>query len=423
MAQLKTNARERQKEIFIGGFRGKMPRVPISFDELEAKARQAMSSKAFAYIAGSAGKETTAKNNSRAFDKWHIKPRMLRDVSNIETSTKVCNTLLPFPCMLAPVGVLEMAHPKADKAVAQAAAAENTPYIFSNQASISMEDCAEVMGTSPRWFQLYWSKNNDLVKSFVKRAEQCGCEAIVLTVDTTMLGWRPRDLNLAYLPFLEAKGITQYTSDPVFRKMVNRAPEPKNEERTTLTVIKNLIKMSRKYPGSFWKNLTTQKPLKAVKTFIDTYSRPSLKWDDLNFLRDLTTLPILLKGITHPKDAKKAVECGMDGIIVSNHGGRQVDGAIPALEALPDIAKAVGADMDVLFDSGIRSGADIIKAIALGADAVLLGRPYAYALAIAGRPGVQELIKNFKADFELHLGLCGCRSIDELKTKNILPST
>jgi lactate 2-monooxygenase len=423
MAQLKTNARERQKEIFIGGFRGKMPRVPISFDELEAKARQAMSSKAFAYIAGSAGKETTAKNNSRAFDKWHIKPRMLRDVSNIETSTKVCNTSLPFPCMLAPVGVLEMAHPKADKAVAQAAAAENTPYIFSNQASISMEDCAEVMGTSPRWFQLYWSKNNDLVKSFVKRAEQCGCEAIVLTVDTTMLGWRPRDLNLAYLPFLEDKVIAQYTSDPAFRKMVNRAPEPKNEERTTLTVIKNLIKMSRKYPGSFWKNLTTQKPLKAVKTFIDTYSRPSLKWDDLNFLRDLTTLPILLKGITHPKDALKAAECGMDGIIVSNHGGRQVDGAIPALEALPDIAKAVGADMDVLFDSGIRSGADIIKAIALGADAVLLGRPYAYALAIAGRPGVQELIKNFKADFELHLGLSGCRSIDELKTKNILPST
>lgn len=413
-------SKERQKNIFTGGFRGQNPVVPVSFDALKAKARARISNKAFAYIAGGAGDESTIDSNRKAFNKWRILPRMLRNVSSIDTSVSLFNTTSPVPFMLAPIGVLEVANTEADLAVARAAAAKKVPFIFSSQASVDMESCAGAMGSSLRWFQLYWSKNDDLVKSFVKPAEQCGCEAIVLTLDTTMLGWRPRDLDLAYLPFLHAKGIAQYISDPVFQAMVDEAPKPDNKDGITFSAIINLIAMSQKYPGSFWKNITTKRPLKAVKTFIDTYSRPSLTWDNLSFLRDLTSLPILLKGILNPNDAQKAVDCGMDGIIVSNHGGRQINGAVSALQMLPEIAQKVGQQTTILFDSGIRSGSDIIKALALGADSVLVGRPYVYGLAIAGSSGVQEVIENFRADVELTMGLSGCKNIDEIRNSDIL---
>lgn len=413
-------SRQRQRNIFTGGFRGTKPSVPTSFDALEAEAKAVMSQEAFAYVAGGAGTGSTIDANRKIFNQYKIHPRMLRNVSQIDTSVQLFDTLLPTPFMLAPIGVLEMAHSQADLAVAQAAAAEQIPFIFSSQASVDMETCAQAMGTAPRWFQLYWSKNNELVKSFVKRAEQCGCEAIVLTLDTTMLGWRPQDLDLAYLPFLRAKGIAQYISDPVFRKMVEKAEEPNDDQKITLQAIRNLVKMSRDYPGSFWTNFSTKRPLKAVKTFIDTYSRPSLTWDELSYLRDLTSLPILLKGILDPEDAQKAVDQGMDGIIVSNHGGRQVDGAISALEMLPKIADKVGSETTVLFDSGIRSGSDILKALALGADSVLIGRPYVYGLALNGLDGVRKVIQNFRADFELNMGLSGCRNIQEITANNIL---
>ena len=413
-------SRNWQKTIFTGGFRGKKPIIPVQYHELKLQAKNAMSPEAFAYVAGGAGKEETIERNSTAFQQWKIQPRMLNDVSQIDTSVSILNTSSPVPFMLAPIGVLEMAHPEADLAVARAAAAEGIPFIFSNQASATMETCAGAMGSSPRWFQLYWSKNNDLVESFVNRAEQCGCEAIVLTLDTTMLGWRPRDLDLAYLPFLRAKGMAQYITDPVFQQMVNEAPEPHNEDRITLQAIKNLFKASRSYPGSFWNNIRTKRPIKAAKTFVDTYSRPSLTWGDLSFLRELTSLPIILKGILHPDDARKAVDCGMDGIIVSNHGGRQVDGAAAALDVLPDIAQAVGNQTTVLFDSGIRTGSDIVKALALGADTVLLGRPYVYGLAIGAAAGVRAVIQNLRAELELSMGLSGCRSIQDLKRNEIL---
>jgi len=408
--------RERQRAIYVGGVAGEKPRVPVSADALEAAARRAMTAEAFAYIAGGAGLERTMAANRAAFDRWRIVPRMLRNVEVRDTSVQLFGRRLATPLLLSPIGVLEMAHAEADLAVARAAASLGVPFIFSNQASFPMERTAAAMGDSPRWFQLYWSRDDALVRSLVQRAEACGCEAIVLTLDTTMLGWRTRDLDLAYLPFLRGRGIAQYTSDPVFMASLSQplpdvgAPAP----RVNLAAIRTLGQMVRRHPGGFVQNLRSGIARKAVQCFVATYSRPSLTWDDLAFLRGLTRLPILLKGIQHPDDARMAVERGMDGIVVSNHGGRQVDGAVGSLDALPGVVDAVSGAIPVLFDSGIRGGADVFKALALGATAVCLGRPYAYGLAIAGEVGVREVIQNVAADFDLTLGLAGCTSITDV---------
>jgi lactate 2-monooxygenase len=286
-----------------------------------------------------------------------------------------------------------------------------------------METCAAVMGDSLRWFQLYWSQSDDLTLSFVTRAQACGCSAIVVTLDTTMLGWRSRDLDLAYLPFLRGKGIAQYTSDPIFQAQIAKpaaAESIRPSSRLSLSLLRVIWELAQSYPGTFLENLRSDKPRRAAQHFTAIYSRPSLTWDNLGLLRDHTQLPILLKGILHPDDARKAIEVGMDGIIVSNHGGRQVDGAIGALEALPFVAEAVTGRVPILFDSGIRGGADVFKALALGAKAVCIGRPYAYGLAIAGQRGVQEVIRNLKADFELTMGLAGCRSIAEITPERLI---
>jgi lactate 2-monooxygenase len=317
--------------------------------------------------------------------------------------------------MLAPVGVLEMVDREADLAVARAARSHGVPMILSNQASRPMEAVARELGDSPRWFQLYWSTSNDLVESLVARAEGSGCEAIVVTLDTTLLGWRTRDLDLGYLPFLRGKGIAQYTSDKVFRRLLKEPPaQEAPQPRPTLQALRTLVQLTRAYPGSFLANLRSGEGRAAVQTFTEIYSRPSLTWDDLPFLRERTKLPILLKGVVHPDDARKAVDAGMDGLVVSNHGGRQIDGQIATLDALPGVVEAVGGRIPVLLDSGVRGGADIFKAVALGASAVLIGRPYAYGLAIAGEDGVREVIENFMADFDLTMGLAGCRSVGEI---------
>jgi len=408
-------ALQRQREIFLGKLRGQKRAIPVSFSKLREKARQKLSKEAFAYIAGSAGRESTKSSNQEAFKRWKIVPKMLRGVSSGDARVDLFGTSLPTPFLLAPIGVLEMAHKQADLAVSKAAAEEGVPFIFSSQASVSMEECSSVMGNAPRWFQLYWSTNNDLVASFVKRAETCSCSAIVLTLDTTMLGWRPRDLDLDFLPFLRGMGIAQYTSDTVFNEMMQSPPSQQQESpKPTVESLKVLYQMSKNYPGSFWKNLFSDEPRKAVQTFIETYSRPSLSWEDLSFLRSLTDLPILLKGILSPDDARKAVEADMDGIIVSNHGGRQVDGSISSVDALSTITQTIEGEIPVLMDSGIRSGSDIFKALALGADAVLLGRPYVYALAIAGEAGVREMIQNYRADFELTMRLSGLQSVGDI---------
>jgi lactate 2-monooxygenase len=393
-------------------------------DALQAAAERAMSPQAFAYVAAGAGNESTKRANEASFGRWRIVPRMLRDVSQRDTSVELFGRRITAPLMLSPVGVLEMAHRDADAAAARAAAAEGVPMIFSNQASVPMEVCAEAMGPSPRWFQLYWSTSNELVESLVGRAEACGCEAIVVTLDTTMLGWRARDLALGYLPFLRGKGIAQYTSDPVFQRLIEDgaggtgAPAP----RPNLAALGTLIQLVRRYPERFWPALRSGKARRAVERFVQIYSRPSLTWDDLPFLRERTRLPIVLKGILHPDDALRAIDSGMDGILVSNHGGRQVDGAIATIDALPGIVEAVDGRVPVLLDSGIRGGADMFKALALGAAAICIGRPYLWGLAVAGESGVREVLRNFIADFDLTMGLAGCRSVAEIGPETLVPA-
>jgi lactate 2-monooxygenase len=373
----------RQFEIYLqGAMGGAKPIVPIDFAGLEAKAREKLTPEAYAYIAGSAGFEDTAENNTRAFERWRTVPRMLRDVSSRDLSVELFGRKLATPLLVAPVGVQELAHEDADLASAKAAAAEGVPMIISNQASVPMETLAVAMGDAPRWFQLYWSKSDDIVASLVRRAEASGCDAIAVTLDTTLLGWRTRDLEHAYLPFIRGMGIAQYTSDPVFRAMLKKPPE---EDMSA-----------------------------AAQLFMTIYSNPALTWDKLAFLRQHTTKPILLKGINHPDDARQALDHGIDGIVVSNHGGRQVDGAQAALDSLDEIAQAVGGRLPLVFDSGIRGGAGIFKALALGATAVCIGRPYVYGLALAGEAGVRAVLRNMIADLDLTMGTAGCASIAEI---------
>jgi lactate 2-monooxygenase len=370
-------------EIYLqGAMGGAKPIVPISFAELEAKAREKLTPEAYAYIACGAGFEHTVGENNAAFDRWRIVPRMLRDVSSRDLSIELFGRKLNTPLLVAPIGVQELAHADADLATAKAAAAERVPMIFSNQASVPMEETAAVMRDQPRWFQLYWSKSDELVANLVRRAEACGCDAIVVTLDTTLLGWRTRDLDYAYLPFLRGMGIAQYTSDPVFRAMLKKPPE--------------------------------EDLLSAATLFTTIYSNPAITWEKLKFLRDHTTKPILLKGINHPDDARQALDYGIDGIVVSNHGGRQVDGARAALDSLDEIAQAIGSRVPLLFDGGIRGGAGIFKALALGATAVCIGRPYVYGLALAGEAGVRAVLRNMIADFDLTMATAGCASIAEI---------
>jgi lactate 2-monooxygenase len=418
---MKVSALDRQREIYLNGFSGIRPKVNIDLNTLEERAKERISEKAFAYIAGGAGTESTVRRNREAFDSYKIIPRMLKNVGERDISINLFGTTLPSPFLLSPVGVLEMVDKEADLAVARAAASLNIPYIFSNQASVPMEVCAQAMGNAPHWFQLYWSKSKDLVASFVERAEKCGCTAIVVTLDTTMLGWRTRDLELAYLPFLEGKGIAQYTSDPVFQKLLDEPAAPSPKRKITLQTIRGLIQMVNNYPGTgFFRKLKSGKPMKAVQTFTSIYTNPFTTWEDLKFLREHTKLPILLKGILHPDDAKKALDFGMDGIIISNHGGRQVDGSVSTIEMLPAIATVINGRIPILLDSGIRGGADAFKALALGATAVCIGRPYVYGLALAGEQGVREVLQNFLADFELTMGLAGCQSIREVTPEMLL---
>lgn len=385
--------RYRQMEIYTAGtLADRVPDYPISYEELEAKAKEALSPEAFAYVAGGAGAERTVETNDRVFSRWRLVPRMLRDVETRDLSTTLFDEELSVPFLLAPIGAQGILHEDGDLASARAAAALEIPFVHSTQGSASIEDIAGAIddtgggsgGGPPRWFQLYWSADRDLTASLVERAEAAGYGVIVLTLDTPLLGWRERDLERGYLPFLDGAGLANYFSDPVFRAALDRPPEED--------------------PGA------------AISHFTDVFADPSLTWDDLDWLRERTDLPIVLKGILSPDDAFLAAEHA-DGLVVSNHGGRQIDGAIGAVEALPGVVGAVEKsefDCTILFDSGIRRGADAIKALALGADSVLLGRPYAYGLALGGEDGVESVVENFRADLDLTLGLCGCASVDEL---------
>ena len=405
--------RAAQSAIYRDGVTGRMPRVPVGWGDLESAARKRMSREAFAYVAGSAGLERTAGANTHAFGEWQIVPRVLRDVSARDLSIELLGKRRANPFLISPIGVLDLAHAEADAAVARGAASVDVPMVISNQASRSLEQIATA-AEATRWFQLYWSSSDDLVASLVGRAEATGCEAIVVTLDTHLLGWRPRDLGLGYLPFSRGRGIAQYTSDPVFaelvRKRVARAAA-RQKTRITGQTLRSFAEISRNHPGELRANLRSPLPRAAVETFLDVFSRPSLTWENLSFLRERTSLPIILKGILHPDDATRALDAGMDGVWVSNHGGRQIDGEVPSLRALPPVVEAVGGKVPVIFDSGIRGGADAFTALALGATAVGIGRPYVYALALAGASGVAEVMRNLIAELDITMGLAGMTSI------------
>lgn len=374
---------KRQREVFAGGMLAdQTPDLPTSPERLADLARESLSPEAHAYVAGSAGSEDTADENRRAFDRWRIVPRMLRDVSERDLSVELFGRTLPVPVVLAPIGVQSIVHEDGELATARAAADLDVPLVLSSASSETMEDVADELGDTLCWFQLYWSADRDVTASFLSRAADAGYEAIVVTLDTPVMGWRERDVDHAYLPFLDGEGVANYLSDPAFRDSLDSPPEDD-------------------VSAALWQ-------------FTEVFGDPSLSWDDLEFLREHTDLPIVLKGILHPDDAREAVERGVDGLVVSNHGGRQVDGAIGALDALPGVVDAVDDEVPVLFDSGIRRGADAVRAIALGADAVMLGRPYVYGLAIAGEDGVREVLRNFLADLDLTLALSGHTSFDDV---------
>ncbi|OCH81649.1 alpha-hydroxy-acid oxidizing protein [Gordonia sp. UCD-TK1] len=412
--------RARQNEIYTAGVHRRKPRVPTDFAELERRARRAMSARAWAYIGGGAGEGRTMAANRAALDRWAIVPRILRDVSQRNLGVELFGRRIPAPVLFAPVGAGSLAAPDADALIGRAAAELGVPYILSNQASVSMEDVAAAMDDTsagaPRWFQLYWSTDDDLVDSLLERAAAIRAEAVVVTLDTTMLGWRPQDLNLGSLPFAQGEGIAQYTSDRRFVDIVAERLRGAADERPEISLgaIATLFSITRNAPGRFLQNLRSPQPRAAVQTFLDIYSRPSLNWDDLAGLRARTALPIVLKGVLHPDDARRAVDAGVDGIIVSNHGGRQVDGAISTIDALDAIAPVVDGRIKVLVDSGIYTGSDVFKALALGADAACIGRPHMYGLALAGADGARDAVADIIAELDLTLGLSGHTDVADL---------
>jgi L-lactate dehydrogenase (cytochrome) len=362
-------------EIYGRGMGGETPAVPVPVEDLERLARETMDERAANYVFAGAGTEDTMRENREAFRRRRIVPRMLRDVAERDLSTTVLGTPLPAPLLLAPIGVQKVVHEEGELGTARAAAAVGLPMIASTASHFTMEEIAEASGEGPRWFQLYWPNDPELLESFVGRAEAAGYGAIVVTVDTFIPGWKPRDLQQAWLPFLEGSGNANYFQDPVFRAGLEQPPE---EDMGA-----------------------------ATGRYIGVLSNPALTWDDLARLRELTSLPILVKGIQHVDDAREAASRGVDGIVVSNHGGRQVDGALGSLDALGPVADAVGGELTVLFDSGVRGGADVFKALALGADAVCLGRPYIWGLALDGQAGVETVLKMVLAELDLTMALCG----------------
>lgn len=405
-----------QSRIYLNGAMGRTPEVPVAPAALEAAARRALSKRAFGYIAGGAGAEATMRANREALDRVRLVPRRLVDVADRSLRTELFGAELAAPVYLAPIGALELAHEDADIGAGRAAAATGVPMMVSTQASRSLEEVSAAMGDHPRWYQLYWSNNDDLVASLVERAEQAGYGAIVVTLDTHLLGWRPRDLDLGFLPFAQGLGMAQYTSDPVFQQLVAdrvRQGAPGPAVKPGPKAVTTLVAMSRAHPGRTIDNLRSPVPRAAVATFLDVFARPSLTWADLDRLRSMTNLPVVLKGIMHPDDARRAEDAGADGVIVSNHGGRQIDGELGALDALPDVVTAV-RDLPVLFEGGVRGGADVLKAVALGARAVGLGRPYAYGLAVNGWQGARDVIRHVLGELDLTLGLLGRAKVSDL---------
>lgn len=381
-----------EEEIYQKGLRYQRP--PFTFNSLdwESLASERLSTNSKGYVVGNAGTGETARKNREAFLKWSIVPRRLVETGrkSPDLSTEVLGQKFPFPIAVAPVGVQRIFNPDGERASARAAARERVPYILSTASSTSIEDVAAANDAhgGVRWFQLYWPSNehNDITVSILTRAKQAGFTALVVTLDTYILGWRPSDMNNGYNPFLRSDniGVAIGFSDPLFRSQF------KDKHGVA-------IEDDEGAAAAEW-----------TKTVFPGFSH---SWEDLKFLQKHWDGPIILKGIQTVEDARKCVDIGVQGIVVSNHGGRQSDGGNASLTVLPKIVDAVGTKLDVLFDSGIRCGADIAKTLALGAKMCLVGRPYVYGLALGGEEGVAHVLKSLLGDLELTLHLAGIPSV------------
>jgi isopentenyl diphosphate isomerase/L-lactate dehydrogenase-like FMN-dependent dehydrogenase len=380
-----------QLEIYLNGLGGTVPSLPVSFAELESRAARALPPSVLSYVAGGAGDEHTQRANVAAFGQWGLMPRMLVGATRRDLSVDLFGTRMPSPALLAPIGVIGLCAQDGhgDLATAEAAARTGVPMIASTLSADPMEDVAARLGGTPGFFQLYTPTDREVAESLVRRAEQAGFKAIVVTLDTWITGWRPRDLATGNFPQLRGLCLANYFSDPVFRARLGQPPE--------------------------------QNPQAAVLHWAGIFGNP-LTWNDLPWLRSLTRLPLILKGICHPDDARRAVDAGADAIYCSNHGGRQANGGLPALDCLPGVVAAAGG-RPVLFDSGIRSGADIIKALALGATAVGIGRPYAYGLALGGASGVEHVLRTLLAEADLIMAVDGYPSLSDLTADALRPVT
>ena len=361
---------------------------PVSYEQLERAAKEKMSTGAFGYVQSGAGREETLRKNVSSFSKYSIVPRFLNDVTELDTSIQLFGHTYATPLLVAPVGMQKIAHVDGDIATAKAAASLGIPFIQSTVSGYSIEEVAEATGDSPKWFQLYWAgQNDDISYSMVKRAEAAGYEAIVLTVDTVMLGWREEDVNNKYSPLMQGFGKANYENDPVFM-----ASLPNNDDDSI------------------------------IQGIVDNIYHPRLSWKQVAELKNRTSLPLLLKGILHPEDARLAIENGIDGIIVSNHGGRQLDGVIASIDSLRAVVEAVDGEIPVLFDSGVRRGSDVVKALALGADAVLIGRPFVYGLAVGGQHGVEKVLSAILQEMKVSISLSGITSVRNLRSLTIVNS-
>ncbi|NKY42495.1 lactate 2-monooxygenase [Nocardia cerradoensis] len=378
-----------QNEIYFNGLRGVVPAYPVSFAELAERAQAALPPSVWSYVAGGAGDERTQRANVAAFDRWGVIPRMFVGAKERDLSVEMFGSTWPAPIFMAPIGVIGLCAQDGhgDLATAKAAARTGVPMVASTLMVDPMEDVAAELGDTPGFFQLYTPTDRDLAASLVERAERAGYQGIVVTLDTWVTGWRPRDLSTGNFPQLRGHCLANYFTDPVFRASLAQSPE--------------------------------QDPQSAILRWIQVFGNP-LTWADLPWLRSLTTLPLIVKGICHPDDARRVKDLGIDGIYCSDHGGRQANGGLPALEMLAEVVSA-GDGLPVLFDSGVRSGADIIKALALGASAVGIGRPYAYGLALGGADGIVHVLRTLLAETDLIMAVDGYPTLKDLTPEALRP--